>query len=98
MTLYYLEEQTEEPILFQKPAVREELLGNVCRRPATLNFKMFKIGANGQIDFESESIFDVLIFFNSQTLMSHASKTNHPRMNGTLAPLVINMKQICLTI
>ena len=64
MTLYYLEHQTEEPILFQKPVVREELLGIVCRRPNTLNliFLMFKIGANCQIDFESKSIFDVLIF------------------------------------
>ena len=35
---YYLEEQTEEPILFQKPVVREELLGIVCRRPYSLNF------------------------------------------------------------
>ena len=41
MKLYYLE-HTEEPILFQKPVVREELLGIVCRRPYSLNFLIFK--------------------------------------------------------
>jgi len=41
MKLSNLEEQTEEPILFQKPVVREELLGIVCRRPYSL--KIFRV-------------------------------------------------------
>ena len=40
MKLSNLEEQTEEPILFQKPVVREELLGIVCRRP----YSLFSVG------------------------------------------------------